>query len=69
MRTYDGPEHESLRATIRSIFLHCSGFTANAYIEGALRSMGVSHISELSPWGANFTRKFIEKILPCDVEG
>lgn len=63
MRTYNSPEHESLRAVIRCLVLHWRD-EGEAYVAGALTGMGVENIDALSPFGANFTRKLIEKHLP-----
>jgi hypothetical protein len=64
MRTYDGPEHESLRAVIRCMVVNY-GVTGRLQArEYLMRVFQVSGPSELSPWGANCARKNLEKHLP-----
>lgn len=63
-RTYDGPEHESLRAALRCLMVHRGVEMAKVQFNGLMRQLKVTDHSELSPWGANFARKHIEKQLP-----
>lgn len=63
MRTYNGPEHESFRAVARCMLVN---FGANGLrcVDGLLNYMGVRNADELSPFGANYCRKHLEKQLP-----
>lgn len=63
-RLYDGPEHESLRAVWRSM-IACFGATdANRRLDAFLAYFKVQSHGELSPEGANYARKLLEKQLP-----
>lgn len=64
MTRYDSPEHESLRATIRCLRVNFGPegeTTAREFIAGAFRA---NSPDELSPFGANYVRKNLERALP-----
>ncbi len=63
-RLYDSPEHESLRATWRCMGA-CWGYVeANRRLNAFLGYFKVQSHAELSPEGANYARKLMEKQLP-----
>ncbi|MGZ5988757.1 MAG: hypothetical protein ACXWLZ_06885 [Rhizomicrobium sp.] len=65
---YNSAEHESLRAVMRCLIANFGEDEGRRRSEGAIRAFGVIYTSELSPFGANWTRKFLEKMLPeCHV--
>lgn len=61
---YNGPEHESLLAIGRCLWLHFGQQDANRRVFGLLQQFKVVSIFQLSPFGANFCRKVLEKQLP-----
>ncbi len=63
MRTFNSPEHESFRAVTRCMSV-AFGQDATRRIRGLLGYMGVSCSSQLSPEGANYCRKLLERQLP-----
>lgn len=67
-KTFNSPEHESFRAVARSMIAHFGEQDAQRRANGLLNYMGVSHASELSPEGASYCRKLLERQLPeCHV--
>jgi hypothetical protein len=64
LRLYNGPEHESLLAIGRCLWLHCGRVEANRRVFDLLAQFKVTSIFHLSPFGANFCRKILEKQLP-----
>lgn len=63
-RHYYGPEHESLLAVGRCLWLHFGQQDANRRVFGLLAQFKVTSIFHLSPFGANFCRKILEEQLP-----
>lgn len=61
---YNSAAHESLRAVARCMWVNFGKEEGRRRVNGALTAMGVVHGSELSEFGANWTRKFLEKQLP-----
>lgn len=65
---YNSAEHESLRATARSLIAVHGEAEGRRRAEGLLDAMGVKVFSHLSPEGAYWCRKFLERQLPeCHV--
>lgn len=62
-RTYNGPEHESLRAVARCLLVNY-GKEGMAWATDMLDYMGVRKADELSPVGANLVRSHLERRLP-----
>jgi hypothetical protein len=62
-RTYNGPEHESLRAVARCLLVNF-GAHGMGWVDDMLTYMGVRKAEDLSPNGANFVRKCLERRLP-----
>ncbi len=63
-RRYDGPEHESLRAVTRCLFVNFGEAGRRRAYEFIVHALRVSDPAELSPWGANYARRHLEKQLP-----
>ena len=60
-------EHESLVAVFRSMLVVFGNFEASRRATGLLHFMGVRDHNDLSPMGANYCRRHLEKQLPeCD---
>lgn len=64
MRRYDSPEHESLRAVTRCLILHFGRLDGMFRAYSLFQRLGVQYGADLSPVGANFARKILEKQLP-----
>lgn len=62
--SYNSAAHESLRAVFRCFIVNFGEAEGWDRSRPALRAMGVKYVSELSEFGANYTRKFLEKQLP-----
>lgn len=63
-RTYNAVEHESLRAVMRSMFVHFGARDAYRRTSELLNYMNARYVSDLSPAGANYCRKQLERMLP-----
>lgn len=59
---YNSAAHESLRAVGRCLCLHFSA--GHDRFSHAIYAMGVDHVSDLTEHEANWTRKFLERLLP-----
>lgn len=57
-------EHESLHAVCRSIALRFGADDGARRIREAMAAMRVVNGDQLSPFGANFIRKLLERSLP-----
>lgn len=61
---YNSPAHESLRAVTRCLMVYHGEAAARARAAELLAFMRVSFGSQLSPDGAYYCRKLLEKSLP-----
>ncbi|MDI1263890.1 MAG: hypothetical protein PS018_11595 [bacterium] len=61
---YNSAAHESLRAVVRCLMVNIGRSNARALSSDLLRFMGVDHGSQLSPDGAYYCRKMLERHLP-----